>query len=241
MTSLDDYELFIGMDPAIIGDYFGISVHALPNEVPEDTTTWLPLLIYLGKLQKGNYSSTWDELTKGVLSKYQNFRAINIDYTNEKTLADRLEEAYGEDRVKKTPFTKGEAGTKMQMAKTSKMFLDNGYTFPDHNKINNPILRDNVRTLKQQIINEQILLNPDGSIKFEHKGKHNDLLHAWMLSLDITNEFMVSKLGGGLPVIGPLHGGRQKLRYSNGPDFKRDTDVVSTLSKGPPGRFIHYY
>lgn len=202
-SKIDDYELFIGMDPAIIGDYFGIAVHALPMEIPEDKP-WIPLLIKLIKLQKGDYKSTWDQLTEGVLSKYSNFRAINIDYTNEKTLADFLEEKYGEDRVKKTPFTKGEAGTKMQMAKTSKTFLDNGYNFPDHNKIANPVERDNIRTLKQQIINEQVLLNPDGSIKFEHKGKHNDLLHAWMLSLSITEEYMIHKLGGGMPFMGPV-------------------------------------
>jgi len=201
-TSID-YEIFIGMDPAIIGDYFGVAVQALPTHIPEEKP-WMPLLSKLIKLQKGDYSSTWKQLTEGVLSKYRNFRVINIDYTNEKTLADFLEDKYGEDRVKKTPFTKGEAGTKMQMAKTSKTFLDNGYNFPDHNKIANPLERDNIRTLKQQIVNEQILLNPDGSIKFEHKGKHNDLLHAWMLSLAVTEEYMISKLGSGLPVIGPV-------------------------------------
>ena len=201
--SYKDYELFIGMDPAIVGDYFGIAVHKLPADIPEGKP-WMPLLIKLIKLQKGKYSSTWDELTKGVLSKYADFRVINIDYTNEKTLADFLEEKYGEDRVKKTPFTKGESGTKMQMAKSSKNFLDTGYNFPDHTKIANPMERDNIRTLKQQIVNEQILLNPDGSIKFEHKGKHNDLLHAWMLSLDVTMEYMMNKLGGGMPVMGPV-------------------------------------
>ncbi len=198
-----DHVLFIGMDPAIVGDYFGIAVHALPAEIPEEKP-WLPLLVKLIKLQKGNYSSTWEQLTEGTLARYLDFRVINIDYTNEKTLADFLEDKYGEDRIKKTPFTKGEAGTKMQMAKSSKTFLDNGYNFPDHNKIANPMERDNIRTLKQQIINEQILLNPDGSIKFEHKGKHNDLLHAWMLSLDVTMEYMISKLGGGMPIIGPV-------------------------------------
>jgi len=195
------------MDPAIVGDFFGIAVHALPAYMPEEKP-WIPLLIKLIKLQKGDYKSTWDQLTEGVLSKYMDFRVINIDYTNEKTLADFLEDKYGEDRVKKTPFTKGEAGTKMQMAKSSKTFLDNGYNFPDHNKILNPMERDNIRTLKQQIIQEQILLNPDGSIKFEHKGKHNDLLHAWMLSLAVTEEYMINKLGGGLPVMGPV---RKKL------------------------------
>ncbi len=201
--NVNDYVLFIGMDPAIVGDYFGIAVHALPADIPEDKP-WLPLLIKLIKLQKGNYSSTWEQLTEGVLSRYLDFRVINIDYTNEKTLADFLEDRYGEDRIKKTPFTKGEAGTKMQMAKSSKTFLDNGYNFPDHNKILNPLERDNIRTLKQQIVNEQILLNPDGSIKFEHKGKHNDLLHAWMLSLDVTMEYMINKLGGGITVMGPV-------------------------------------
>jgi len=200
---IDDYELFIGMDPAIVGDYFGIAIHALPTAIPEDKP-WMPLLIKLMQLQKKSYKSTWEELTEGLLAKYVNFRAINIDYTNEKTLADFLEYKYGDDRVKKTPFTKGESGTKMQMAKSSKTFLDNGYAFPDHNKITNPFERNNIRTLKQQIINEQILLNPDGSIKFEHKGKHNDLLHAWMLSLDVTMEYMINKLGGGLTIIGPV-------------------------------------
>jgi hypothetical protein len=137
--SYKDYELFIGMDPAIVGDYFGIAVHKLPADIPEGKP-WMPLLIKLIKLQKGKYSSTWDELTKGVLSKYADFRVINIDYTNEKTLADFLEEKYGEDRVKKTPFTKGESGTKMQMAKSSKNFLDTGYNFPDHTKIANPMV-----------------------------------------------------------------------------------------------------
>jgi len=200
----NDYLLFIGMDPAIVGDYFGICVHALPRKIPNDKP-WMPLLVKLTKLQNGSYNSTWEQLTNGTLSQYSSFRALNIDYTNEKTLADFLEEKYGERRIKKTPFTKGESGTKMQMAKSAKKLLDNGYNFPDHTKIDNPVERDNIRTLKQQIINEQILLNPDGSIKFEHKGKHNDLLHAWMLSLDITIQYMTNKLGGdGVHVGGPI-------------------------------------
>jgi hypothetical protein len=207
MPSLDGYETFIGMDPAIIGDYFGIAVHILPSEIPEDTDTWQPLLVHLGKLQKGTYSSTWDEINRGVLARYGSFRSLNIDYTNEKTLADFLEGKYGKERVKKTPFTKGESGTKMQMAQVAKAFLENGYAFPDHARIQNPKVRDNVRALKQQIVNEQVLLNPDGSVKFEHKGRHNDLLHAWMLSLAVANEYMVSRLGAdAVPVIGPVRG-----------------------------------
>jgi len=34
--NINDYVLFIGMDPAIIGDYFGIAVHALPADIPEE-------------------------------------------------------------------------------------------------------------------------------------------------------------------------------------------------------------
>lgn len=204
------------MDPAIIGDYFGICVHALPAVIP-DNKPWMPLLIKLTTLQKGNYDTTWDELNNGILSKYKNFKALNIDYTNEKTLADFLEEKYGENRIKKTPFTKGESGTKMQMAQSAKKLLDNGYSFPDHNKIDDPVERNNIRTLKQQIINEQIIINPDGSIKFQHKGKHNDLLHAWMLSLDITMQYMINRLGKSEYVVaGPI---RKKPPRSIG-DYK---------------------
>lgn len=226
------------MDPAIIGDYFGIAIHALSIEIPKNKV-WMPILVKLIKLQKGSYKSTWDELTDGILSKYQNFKVINIDYTNEKTLADFLEDKYGEDRIKKTPFTKGEGGTKMQMAKSSKSFLDDGYNFPDHNKISNPLERDNIRTLKQQIITEQILLNPDGSIKFEHKGKHNDLLHAWMLSLDVTMKYMINRLGNdGIFVGGAVNMRRNSNSYY--PDYKKDTDIISEF-KDPKKRFMHYY
>lgn len=206
--NIEDYVLFIGMDPAIISDYFGICVHALPAIIPTDKP-WMPLLIKLTTLQKGNYDTTWEELNNGILSKYKNFKALNIDYTNEKTLADFLEEKYGENRILKTPFTKGESGTKMQMAQSAKKLLDNGYSFPDHNKIEDPIERNNIRTLKQQIINEQIIINPDGSIKFQHKGKHNDLLHAWMLSLDVTMQYMINRLGKSEYIVaGPI---RRKL------------------------------
>ncbi len=225
-----EYLYFIGMDPAIIGDYFGICVHKLLAEPPQGKP-WIPLLVKLIKLQKGEYSSTWDELINGVLTKYLDFRIINIDYTNEKTLADLLEDKFGDDRIKKTPFTKGEAGTKMQMAKSSKSFLDNGYSFPDHNKISNPMERDNIRTLKNQIINEEIVLNPDGSIKFKHKGKHNDLLHAWMLSLDAVNDYMVSKLGGGGFSGGPAYGGKRKPPFGGKPVFggKRKSSRVEYI------------
>lgn len=224
MLNLNDFLIFIGLDPAIIGDYFGVCIHALSKQKPKDKV-WMPFLLKLTKMQKGDYKSTWEQLTKGTLSKYSNFKAINIDYTNEKTLADFLEDKYGKYRVKKTPFTKGESGTKMQMAQSSKKLLDNGYAFPDHNKITNPIDRDNIRTLKQQIINEQILLNTDGSIKFEHKGKHNDLLHAWMLSLDITVEYMTSKLGRSVTHIGGSVYGNKKLSRSEW-EHQQDVDMA---------------
>jgi len=37
---------------------------------------------------------------------------------------------------------------------------------------------------------------------------------------------------------GPVSG---KPRPPYGPDYKGDSDIVSELSKGPPGRFVHYY
>ena len=66
--SIDDYILFIGMDPAIIGDYFGICVHALPAVIPTGKP-WIPLLIKLATLQNVNYDTTWTKLNKGKQKK----------------------------------------------------------------------------------------------------------------------------------------------------------------------------
>jgi len=189
-----DYILFGGADPAIFGDYFGICIHALPKQRPKDTP-WLPFLIKLTKMHGTSYKTIWDELQSGTMAKYRHFKVFNFDYTNEKTLTDFMEDKFGESRIKKTPFTKGEAGSKMRLAQNSKKFLDSGYAFPDHNKIADPVERDNIRMLKNQIINEQIVFNTDGSIKFQHKGKHNDLLHAWMLSLDVVMEYILKMQG----------------------------------------------
>ena len=44
----------------------------------------------------------------------------------------------------------------------------------------------------------------------------------------------------GMPVCGPMYSGKQR-RNKMTPDFKGDSDVVRELSRGPPGRFVHYY
>jgi len=207
-----DYWLFGGGDPAVFGDYFGICIHALPKKRPKDKP-WLPFLIKLTKMQGKSYKMIWDELQTGTMERYKHFKRFNFDYTNEKTLTDFLESKFGDRRIKKTPFTKGESGTKMQMAQSAKKFLDSGYTFPDHNQIEDPVERDNIRTLKTQIINEQVVLNTDGSIKFQHKGKHNDLLHAWMLSLDITMEYILERQGmKGIHIGGSISNGKNSTR-----------------------------
>lgn len=209
----NDYKLFIGMDPALQGDYFGVAIHALPLIKPKNKP-WLPFLLRLIKLQAKNYSDIWNALNSGVLETYNYFYKLQIDYTNEKTIADFLEEKYGESRIIKTPFTKGEAGSKMRLAQNSLKLLQSGYNFPDHTKIPDVVESDNVKALKTQIINEEVVFNPDGSVKFRHKGKHNDLLHAWMLSLDEVMKFMLGSQGtDGIIIGGPLK--RSMFRHQN--------------------------
>ena len=198
---LNDTLTFIGMDPALKGDFFGICVHELTRNRPNDNTPWMPRLKKLIKLQADNYVAMWDALNGGVLARYRDFYMLNIDYSNEKTIADFLEEKYGERKITKTPFTKGESGSKMKIAQDTLQLLNSGYKFPDHHKIPNPEARENIRILKQQLVQEEIVINPDGSIKFRHKGKHNDLLHAWMLSLSSTREYMLAMQGSGGPTI----------------------------------------
>ena len=201
MVNPSDFLLFIGMDPALQGDYFGVCIHALPKK-KKTTEIWIPYLLKLFKLQATDYKAMWDALNQGVMYNYRNFYQINIDYTNEKTLADFLADKYGESRVVKTPFTKGEAGSKMQMAQSALQFLNSGYTLPDQHKITNPAEAENIKILKRQIISEEVTFNPDGSIKFKHKGAHNDLLHAWMLSLDIVRQYMLTRQGRTLLHVG---------------------------------------
>lgn len=199
--NLNNYLIFIGLDPALggatgKGDFLGISIHVLPRTKPVNTP-WLPYLTKLFKLKADTYKTMWDNLTKpgGAIYPYRNFYRMQIDYTTEKTIGDFLEDKYGEDRVIKTPFTKGESGSKMKIAKSSLTFLQSGYTFPDHNMIQDPEERENIRQLKKQIVNEELVLNADGSVKFRHKGPHNDLLHGWMLSLDECLTYVMGKQG----------------------------------------------
>ena len=219
---LNDTLTFIGMDPALKGDFFGICIHELTRNRPNDNTPWMPRLKKLIKLQADNYVAMWDALNGGVLARYNDFYMLNIDYSNEKTIADFLEEKYGERKIIKTPFTKGESGSKMMLAQDSLQMLQSGYEMPDHHKIPNPTERENIRTLKQQMVQEEITLNPDGSIKFRHKGKHNDLLHAWMLSLSAVRRYILSMQGaGGTTVCGPLV---RKKRYDSLDDLDSDSD-----------------
>ena len=195
-----DYLLFIGMDPALKADYFGVAIHALAREKPFEGE-WMPQLIKVLKMQAPDWPAMWRELNYGVLKDYNSFYMLHIDYSNEKAVSDHLEQKYGESRVKKTIFTKGEAGTKMQLAQSARIFLASGYQFPKHWVLSDPWARENVRLLKEQINNEEITLNPDNSIKFKHKGPHNDLLHAWMLSLDVCREYMLYMQGRGGPTF----------------------------------------
>lgn len=226
MGRSDNYRLFIGADPALQGDYFGFCIHALPYEKPEHGE-WLPMLLRIFKLQADNYATMWKALNTGILSKYQHFYKLQIDYTNEKTMADFLENKYGENRIVKTPFTKGEAGTKMQLAQNALKMLESGYTFPDHTRIKEPVEAHNIKELKTQIINEEIKLNLDGSISFKHKGPHNDLLHAWMLSLDECAKYMLLSQGReGRLIGGPLR--RRSVRPFLADDWRIPSEDIIT-------------
>jgi len=217
--NLSDYLIFIGLDPALggatgKGDFLGIGVHVLPKRKPVNAP-WVPFLTKLFKLKSKTYKTMWDNLTNtnGALYPYRNFFSMQVDYTTEKTIGDFLEDKYDESRVIKTPFTKGETGSKMRIANSSLTFLKSGYTFPDHTMIEDPVERENIRELKKQIVNEEIVLNADGSVKFRHKGPHNDLLHAWMLSLDECLKYVVSKQGSTGEYIGSQINETPEINY----------------------------
>lgn len=220
--NLKNYLTFIGLDPALggatgKGDFLGIAVHVLPKVRPVNVP-WVPFLTKLFKLKSDNYKTMWNNLVNpdGVLYPYRSFYKMQVDYTTEKTLGDFLEDKFGESRVIKTPFTKGETGSKMRIANSSLTFLKSGYALPDHNLIQDPFERENIRQLKKQIVNEELILNPDGSVKFRHKGPHNDLLHGWMLSLDECLKYVVSKQGKSSEYVGSQLVEEPEVNYAMG-------------------------
>lgn len=221
----DDYRLFIGADPALQGDYFGVCIHMLEYNRPE-SGVWIPKLLRVFKMQAPNYATMWKALNAGILSDYSHFYKLQIDYTNEKTMADFLEEKFGESRIVKTPFTKGESGTKMQLAQNALKMLKSGYRFPNYTAIKDPVESNNIKQLEIQIMNEEIKLNPDGSISFKHKGEHNDLLHAWMLSLDECAKYMMLAQGDEFGILGgPLS--RKRFRSFNAEAWLKPEDITS--------------
>lgn len=210
-----DYEKYwccIGADPAKEQDLYAGSMRILPKQ-PNYGAYRIPILGDLFRLNGMNYTMLVEEFESGMLRKYAQFASLDMDYTNEKHLVDTLITKYGEDRVFKTVFTRGEGGTKLNLMKIARDFYKSpGHKWPDPEQIKDSRRKELVSDLMQQVVREDFSIGAGGAISFKHTGKHNDLLHADSLALQGCQRIINSMATHGeLGHVGGTSSGRMKI------------------------------
>ena len=201
---MTDYRCFIGLDPAKTNDYCAVAVRFTPT-TPNEFGEYIPLFKDVYQVQDESYVTIINDLQKGILSKYGHFTTMHVDYTTEKAVADFLIAKYGKDRVIKRVFTTGEAGSKMQLMKIGRITYANPrHTWPRVNDIKDPTKKELVTSLLKQIVSEGFEMGSNNNITFDHTGAHNDLLHADLLALEASQQWVLKQqMVGGDHVGGP--------------------------------------
>ena len=183
--STDIYTL--GLDPAKTNDFFGVCIH----KVVSIDNAFVPKLVLIDGYKGESFVKIQNILDKGIFSKYQ-FKYIHVDYTNQQMFTDLLIDRYGDDIVKKFVFSNK---SKQNLMTNTKSFMNEGYEFPPPppKGVVSYAYRK-VLELKKEITQEQVEITDSNNIKFVHKGKHNDKLHAFALSLYGARLYMNDQL-----------------------------------------------
>ena len=94
---------FIGMDPAVKVDHFGIVVNGLFPK-PTDGSEWNPFIREAFEIDHDNFTEiiTW---INNVLFKYYPPRYGIIDATRDTPTSQEMERKYGENRIKAMSMT----------------------------------------------------------------------------------------------------------------------------------------
>ncbi len=184
---------FYGIDPASTVDYFGVVIHGLgdPSETP-----WMPRLADLYRLPHGKYKDSLAFLVDVLFKKFPPFK-LRIDITKAPYLGETVLDMFGEDIVMAKNFSNvGNSNTKFEMKQVGMQFLTDGYTFPNHNKIRevNRHKADILLSLETEMLHEMTKMTSAGRLSFDSpSGKHNDMVHAWEMSLVEVIEYQRNK------------------------------------------------
>jgi len=182
LNFLDLTRYIYGEDPASQNDFFGIVIHDQPSPTRENPKP-VPILRDVYKLNHTSFDKIIEFHTKVLFKKFPPNLMV-IDYTNERTYTDIMENRFGSSRVTTINFSSGTSGTKKMLKDDGLSILKQGYQFPNPATMKNPKKAELVRDIVEQLKHEEMKLTPSGKESFDHStGRHNDLAIAWELSI----------------------------------------------------------
>lgn len=194
---------FHGIDPATKGDYYTNYVHALTekprvtSQVRAEDFKWIPFAVNVIRLKKRDPNEIMDI----QIRQFNKFppMLVTIDASREDFLASALQRKYGESRIKALKFVNsGQSNVKFKLKQIGHAYIHAGYEWPDVNLLekNYPRMAKLFRLTKKEMMYEIVTSTESGKVTFKHPiGKHNDLVHAWEMSLLSVMDFQKKNLG----------------------------------------------
>ena len=211
---------FIGLDPAVKVDFFGVVIHGLFPK-PKDQTLWNPFLSRVYEIDHDNFTEIL-QWVKEKLFAYFPPKYCIVDATRDTPSAEDLVQKYGDYRINALTVTNS---TNYELKQIGYGFLTNGYRWPNTTLVRDQTMGRAIAELQLQCLHERVDYTEDNRLKFTHPpGQHNDLNRAWEMSLKAVRMFMEGKIGSPpyskndsyfIPII------RKKRGYDTGIDWER--------------------
>ena len=220
MEKLRTARWFIGLDPAVKVDFFGVVIHGLFPK-PKDGTPWNPFLSRVYEIDHNNFTDIihW---VKNKLFAFFPPKYCIVDATRDTPTAEDLVAKYGDYRINALTVTNA---TNYELKQVGYGFLTNGYRFPNSALIRDETMGRAIAELQLQCLHERVDYTEDNRLKFTHPpGQHNDLNRAWEMSLMAVRMFMEGKVGTapyerGSGYFLPIK--RKRKGYAMGIDWER--------------------
>ena len=191
MTKFQNVLWFVGMDPAVKVDNFGIVINGLFPK-PTDGSEWNPFIREVFEIDHENFTEIISWINNKLLLYYPPRYGI-IDATRDTPTSQEMEKKYGETRIKAMSMTNS---INYELKQTAYAFLEQGYKWPNTATMQNKRKAQAIADLKVQTLHERVEWTADGRPKFTHPpNKHNDLNRAWEMSLKAVRDFQLGKVG----------------------------------------------
>lgn len=226
------YLWFYGDDPARDRDFHGIVINGLPAR---KTDKWLPRLRDVFRFQNRNYIETLEFLAKDLFKKMPPTR-YTVDASNNPAYAELLERKLGTNKLVPLKFgNSGTTNTKYDLKVIGKQYIKLGYEFPDpdyllRQRMVTPDKADLLRILKDEALREMAILTESDRISFEHPlGKHNDMVHAWEMSLKGVMEYQKNNFGVSFQAISMMHGASHETAATETPIQRAEAGLMGRL------------